>query len=182
MYQQNFRKTTSKKSIFRVGDSKSVSKILEKQLQRNFHFRKLFCIYEQNLWNTSEKEFFFFLQFTILLVILFIVHNPPLLKCFGISFSKPPSTSGHKWSKTHRVLKSHRSKMCIIYMQSWKQCALPLITTMALWQLMHWGTWRMGKTLSWITYDHLYISTYILLYKKYYQHQLLKYRRSIFTR
>ena len=128
-----------------------------------------------------RRNSFFFFQFTILLVILFIVHNLPLLKCFGISFSKPPSRSGHKWSTTHRVLKSHRSKMCIIYMQSWKQCALPLITTMALWQLMHWDTWRMGKTLSWITYDHLYISTYILLYKKYYQHQLLKYRRSIFT-
>ena len=28
-----------------------------------------------------------------------------------------------------------------IYMQSWKQCALPVIPTMALWQLMHLGTW-----------------------------------------
>ena len=27
------------------------------------------------------------------------------------------------------------------YMLSWKQCALPAITTMALWQLMHLGTW-----------------------------------------
>ena len=27
--------------------------------------------------------------------------------------------SGHKWSKTQRVLKSHRSKVSIIYMQSW---------------------------------------------------------------
>ena len=26
-------------------------------------------------------------------------------------------------------------------MQSWKQCALPVITTMAFWQLMHLGTW-----------------------------------------
>ena len=48
---------------------------------------------------------------------------------------------GHKWFTTHRVLKSHRSKMSIIYMLSWKQCALPVITTMALWQLMHLGTW-----------------------------------------
>ena len=37
--------------------------------------------------------------------------------------------SGHKWSMTHRVLKSHRSKMGVIYMLSWKQCALPVITT-----------------------------------------------------
>ena len=28
-----------------------------------------------------------------------------------------------------------------ICMQSWKQCALPVIITMALWQLMHLGTW-----------------------------------------
>ena len=37
--------------------------------------------------------------------------------------SKEPNVSGHKWSTTHRVLKSHRSKMSIIYMLSWKQCA-----------------------------------------------------------
>ena len=28
-----------------------------------------------------------------------------------------------------------------IYVQSWKQCAHPVITTMALWQLMHLRTW-----------------------------------------
>ena len=28
-----------------------------------------------------------------------------------------------------------------IHTKSWKQCALPVITTMALWQLMHLGTW-----------------------------------------
>ena len=49
--------------------------------------------------------------------------------------------SSHKWSTTHSVLKSHRSKMGIIYMQSWKQSALLVITTMAFWQLMHLGTW-----------------------------------------
>ena len=31
--------------------------------------------------------------------------------------------------------------MGAIYMKSWKQCAIPVITTMALWQLMHLGTW-----------------------------------------
>ena len=45
--------------------------------------------------------------------------------------------SGHKWSTTHRELKSHRSKISGIYMQSWKQCSLPVITTMDLRQLMH---------------------------------------------
>ena len=49
--------------------------------------------------------------------------------------------SGHKWSMTHRVLKSHRNKTGRIYMQLWKQWALPVITTMAFWQLMHLGTW-----------------------------------------
>ena len=48
--------------------------------------------------------------------------------------------SVHKWSTTHRLLKFHRSKMSVIYML-WKQCALRVITTMALWQLMHLGTW-----------------------------------------
>ena len=35
---------------------------------------------------------------------------------------------------------SYRSKMSVIYIQSRKQCALPVITTMALQQLMHLGT------------------------------------------
>ena len=51
--------------------------------------------------------------------------------------------SGNKWFTTQRVLKFHRSKMSIIwkYMKSLKQCALPAITTIALWQLMHLETW-----------------------------------------
>ena len=40
----------------------------------------------------------------------------------------------------HTMLKSHRSKMGIIYVLSCKQCALPVITTMALWQRMHLGS------------------------------------------
>ena len=42
--------------------------------------------------------------------------------------SKEHNVSGHKWSMTHRVLKSRRSKMSVIhkYMLSWKQCALPV--------------------------------------------------------
>ena len=32
--------------------------------------------------------------------------------------------SAHKWSTTHSVFKFHRSKMSVIYMRSWKQCAL----------------------------------------------------------
>ena len=55
--------------------------------------------------------------------------------------SKKLNISGNKWSATHRVLKSHRRQMSLIYMQWRKQCALPVIITMALWQLMYLGTW-----------------------------------------
>ena len=41
----------------------------------------------------------------------------------------------------YTLLKSHRSKTGIIYMQAWKQCNLPVITSMASLQLMHLGTW-----------------------------------------
>ena len=39
--------------------------------------------------------------------------------------------SSHKWSTTHRVFKSHSSKINVIYMLLLKQCALPVITPMA---------------------------------------------------
>ena len=51
--------------------------------------------------------------------------------------SKEHNISGQKWSTTRRVLKSHRSKMSIIYMLSWKQCTLLVITAMAFWQFMY---------------------------------------------
>ena len=53
--------------------------------------------------------------------------------------SKWHNISSCKWSMTQRLLKSHRSKMYVTYMWSWKQCTLPVITTMALWHLMHLG-------------------------------------------
>ena len=48
--------------------------------------------------------------------------------------------SGLKWSTTHSTQISQNQDR-VLYMQSWKQCALPVITRMALWQLMHLGTW-----------------------------------------
>ena len=41
----------------------------------------------------------------------------------------------------------------------WKQCALPIITTVALWQLMHLGTWCTVVNCSkqWIIYNIHYI-------------------------
>ena len=55
--------------------------------------------------------------------------------------SKEHNISCHKWSITNRERKSHRSKISITYILSWKQCDLPVITTVALCQLMHVGTW-----------------------------------------
>ena len=43
------------------------------------------------------------------------------------------------------MLKCDRGKMSLTYMKSWKQCALPVITTMALWQLMHLGMTKYYK-------------------------------------
>ena len=62
--------------------------------------------------------------------------------------NKVRNISGHKWYATHRVLKSHRRKMGVIYLQSWKKFAFLVITTIALRQLMHLGTWcTFGHTL-----------------------------------
>ena len=38
------------------------------------------------------------------------------------------------------IYKSHRSKMVVINMKSSKQRSMPVIITMALWQLMHLST------------------------------------------
>ena len=89
IYQQNFHKTTSKKSIFKVGDSESISKILEKHLQRNLHFRQLFCIHEQNIWNTPVKDFFFSVCYTPGYICDCSQYTT--FKLFDISFSKEPS-------------------------------------------------------------------------------------------
>ena len=44
------------------------------------------------------------------------------------------------------------------YMQLWKQCALPVITTMAFWQLMHLGTWwPLIFTYMYIYFIYIYI-------------------------
>ena len=73
--------------------------------------------------------------------------------------------SGHKWSTKHKVLKSLKSKMGIIYRQSWKQWALLVIITMALWQLMHLDTqctvcpyaWVATKPLGWKLGGHIIV-------------------------
>ena len=77
----------------------------------------------------------------------YMTHGYPVLvpmnqRVFN-KLSKKRNINGHKWSTTHRVVKSHKRRMDVICIQSWKQCALLVITTMALCQLMHLGTWCM---------------------------------------
>ena len=74
--------------------------------------------------------------------------------------------SGHKWSTKHRVFKYHSSKMSVIYMLSWKQCALPVTTPMAhVPRCMSYH-----KAIVVITgkahclHDNIYVYTYIYIY------------------
>ena len=70
------------------------------------------------------------------------------------------------------LLKSHRSKMVVTYMSLWKQCALPVITTIAL-ATRGTDTYATHALFSWIhicKYIHIfiflsiYIYTYIYIY------------------
>ena len=72
----------------------------------------------------------------------------------------------HTHTHTHRVFKPCRNKMGIICMYSWKQCALAAITTMALWQFMHLGTWRTvsGYTMLYTVTHYLKHTYYTTLY------------------
>ena len=47
-YSEIYKHNIFEEIHFKVGSSESINKILEKYLLRNFYFRKLFCIYEQN--------------------------------------------------------------------------------------------------------------------------------------
>ena len=73
----------------------------------------------------------------------------------------------------HKVLRSRRSNMGIIYMQSWKQCALQVPSQgLALWQLMDFGTWASmhcddnqdGTSFSWL-YRYIHWSKSLILLK-----------------
>ena len=59
---------------------------------------------------------------------------------YGYTFlnkqSKERNIGGHKWSTTYRVLISHRSKMGVIYMQSWKQYICDIFTYITLLALL----------------------------------------------
>ena len=76
-------------AIFKVGNFKSISKILEKHLQRNLLFRKLFHIYEKNVWNSLWRHSCFSVYRTPGYICGCLQHST--LKMFDISFIKPPS-------------------------------------------------------------------------------------------
>ena len=98
----------------------------------------------RNMTKNTTKEFINLLSYLYILCIYICMY---IYMCICLMYSyilmvpmqqrvlnklnKEHNINGHKWSTTHRVLKSHRSKMSVIYMQSWKQCTLPVITTWA---------------------------------------------------
>ena len=61
--------------------------------------------------------------------------------------------SGHKWSTSHRELKSHKSKMSVIYIHSWKQYALRLSPQ-----------WLCANSCTWARYVRLYIYIDVYIY------------------
>ena len=77
------------------------------------------------------------------------------------STSKEHNITGHKWFTTHIVLKSHISKVSVIYMQSWKKCALPIITT--TWLMIAYIYVHIYSIYIYI-YIYIYIHIYIFLY------------------
>ena len=92
----------------------------------------IWCFFIVIVW------FFRFFMSSFFLINAIIIPFCYFCICFrfpvSVSTNKPAFTysksnflyiyiSGHKWSTTHRVLKSHRNKMSVIYMQSWKYIA-----------------------------------------------------------
>ena len=78
---------------------------------------------------------------------------------------------------TQSVTKSNRGKVDVIHICNHENNvrALPVITTMALWQLMHLSTWCTctnyhkchweGLLLSWLTiYKYIFLYTYMYIY------------------
>ena len=137
-----------------IHDTQS-AQISQKQDGRNIHaIMKTMCPprYHHNGFVATHALGYMMYSYTLLVPMIQRVLNKQ---------SKERNISGHKWSTTHRVLKSHRNKMGVIYMQSWKQCTLPVITT-ALWQLMHLGIWC-TITNCWCNL-YIYIVIYIVIY------------------
>ena len=56
----------------------------------------------------------------MLFFILYKNFSPSIYQWLYITHKYTVVIIGHKWSTTHTVLKSHRSKMSVIYMLSWK--------------------------------------------------------------
>ena len=71
--------------------------------------------------------------------------------------------------------------MSVIYLQSWKQCALPVIATMALCQLIHLGTWC-TVTHCWYQWTKEWsMTTYIMLLAYLDEHSLVHWYQQCVT-
>ena len=88
-------------------------------------------------------------------------HKPPYFKLF-ILHNNLFDNQGNKINKNDIFCSFPHT--VYIYMQSWKQCALPVITTMALWYLMHLVTWCTVYVYYWYMYTFIYIHTCIHTY------------------
>ena len=79
--------------------------------------------------------------------------------------SKEHNISGHKWPMTYRVLEFNRSKMSVIYLLSWKQCALRLSPQ-----------WPCGNSCTWahdVVPLSCYDATHVLGHMIYHYHVII---------
>ena len=84
----------------------------EKHDERVYHLIIL-CIYPMYIY------IYIYIYICICLMYSYILMVPMNQRVLN-KLNKEHNINGHKWSTTHRVLKSHRSKMIKIYMLSWK--------------------------------------------------------------
>ena len=97
-----------------IHDTQSAPQISQKQDERKIYvIMKTMCSpsYHQNDFVATHALRHMMYVYTLLVPMNQRALNKP---------SKEHNISGHKWPTTHRVLKSHRSKMSIIYMLPWK--------------------------------------------------------------
>ena len=97
-----------------IHDTQSAPQISQKQDEHNIYvIMKTMCPpgYHHNGFVATHALGHMMYSYTLLV---------PMNQSVLNKLNKEHNISGHKWFTTHRVLKSHRSKMSIIYMLSWK--------------------------------------------------------------
>ena len=100
-----------------------------------FHFSTVIFSWQlgpNQHWNCWRRQIWYMTSNTITYIYIYIYIYILYVYIMYICGHIYTYIYGQKWSKTHRVLKSHRSKMNVIYMymKSWKGCDLPVITKM----------------------------------------------------